>query len=1485
MSMSKEPHKYEVCFVKNEASNSESSENLQRAFEAMDSNQMEPIWITEEDCLQVSKKESKLYIMDPFEGQAFQHLKSVNCRIVGPLCILYCLEKEEILPKRPHPVYSVSMRRITVSCSNIDNGCRENVRSKVELMGGLFSKDFTKSVSHLVVGEVGSKKYQVAANYKLPIMTPSWIEDVWKNGQYKLIHATDSSFDKHKCPVFKGLVITVSQLSTSERADVQATIEENGGSYLAPLKARETTHLVLSDPSGDKYRYAKNWKIFCVNLNWVFDSVEAGYCKDENLYKIENTCKPEQPKRSTPNRDLTSCDLPMVDCSAITNASFVTHLDETIKSDISFPVVKKKNGQFPVLDEFDLSTLPNFGQFLDGCKIFLTGFNGTQMLKLRKIVNSTGGMRFSIYSESITHVVVGDLTKDFLQTLKSSSVTPYVVKVDWLLECCRKEDMVDEGPFLCMNPTLHSPEKEEPEHKPVSTSQIPKPLSRNEDNTPDHITDIFNQYICGQNAETSKKSENNSTKETKNSSIESVPQPRLPPDQHIEVVDLEEECTTGTQLLFAGLKFIIVGFGDKDTDILAKMIETHSGIVFGNEGSSTADIAVVPIIKHDYTICASNVVTNCWLQKCIEDSRMFEFDENELFKPIEIPIGAKPFESFVISVSQYSGTERDCLMHLAEVLGATCQEYFVRKANKSRGILSNTHLVVATPEGSKYEAAKKWKIPAVTKHWVLDAANLGVAPSLEKYLVDACVPVQMQEDNPINPDFQVLSKGKENVSQDIAEEVFAVPEKVSVRRSSVKITVANGFDEVKNVDLIKDMPKKIIETDLSTDLKLVPVNISSTPKHLNKLCSDNKNVDNFISPLISKPDLSVNESLSFNQSYKNNFHVSGLLKDLDSSVSQDHSLSASMKRQSLPIEDLFGKNLASCLRKVNKKVFTDDDSKIELSRNSFHEAAYPEPIVDNAVLKGVVVCISKKLVKMQTEIIEIVAALGGDYVWTYDSSCTHYVFAGKANDLTKEFREARSQGKKIVCPQWVYACKETQTLVDEELYPHTLKQNMSLTGEIAIVKTPVVTSESKPDIALIDVDEDSKSNDAAPTENNGVDFNQQLNDLLVAAKSAKKRQSKRLLHSVSSSPVNEISPIHRLHKQNSNSFIKPANKEENEDVDTQETYSQQSQSCPVVWDDPTGRMEREKIALLAAAQMNARNIPSTSTNKNDSTSKAQPKKSNSSTFNCDGLMDEFCTELPTHLEAPKMKKFMFTNIPDPKKLKYIEIIKQLGGEISDEKAFDLTATHLISEKPIKNEKLLSSVASGKWIIHPQYLIVSQQQNKFVPEEEFEWGGSSTGEFLNNLPNSSKKLATCPFRWRVKLNGTAGIKGAFHGWKVTVIADDKAKQATYVKILEAGGAEVFSSESSSSVLDKLSHAIVDMKKRTLSQLDLGPYVSNNIRCIKPEYLAFFLIEDPSPDVENFLIPEAKELMGASEQSSAKRRNLSVATRANKRTKLT
>ena len=44
------------------------------------------------------------------------------------------------------------------------------------------------------------------------------------------------------------------------------------------------------------------------------------------------------------------------------------------------------------------------------------------------------------------------------------------------------------------------------------------------------------------------------------------------------------------------------------------------------------------------------------------------------------------------------------------------------------------------------------------------------------------------------------------------------------------------------------------------------------------------------------------------------------------------------------------------------------------------------------ILRGVVISVSKKLGKDQSELNDLVSSLGGDYRWNYDSSCTHFIF-------------------------------------------------------------------------------------------------------------------------------------------------------------------------------------------------------------------------------------------------------------------------------------------------------------------------------------------------------------------------------------------------------------------------------------------------------------------------------------------------------------
>jgi hypothetical protein len=63
------------------------------------------------------------------------------------------------------------------------------------------------------------------------------------------------------------------------------------------------------------------------------------------------------------------------------------------------------------------------------------------------------------------------------------------------------------------------------------------------------------------------------------------------------------------------------------------------------------------------------------------------------------------------------------------------QEVFSKKKNAERNAEASTHLLCPTPTGPKYNAAVKWKLPVVSKDWLLACAEQGIRVAEEPYLI------------------------------------------------------------------------------------------------------------------------------------------------------------------------------------------------------------------------------------------------------------------------------------------------------------------------------------------------------------------------------------------------------------------------------------------------------------------------------------------------------------------------------------------------------------------------------------------------------------------------------------------------------------------------------------------------------------------------------------------------------------------------------
>ena len=71
----------------------------------------------------------------------------------------------------------------------------------------------------------------------------------------------------------------------------------------------------------------------------------------------------------------------------------------------------------------DIVQFKSCGTFLDGCKIFCSGFSERHLEKMRRIIVNAGGIHYWNLSDVVTHVVIGEevLTCIFNSNLRLNS--------------------------------------------------------------------------------------------------------------------------------------------------------------------------------------------------------------------------------------------------------------------------------------------------------------------------------------------------------------------------------------------------------------------------------------------------------------------------------------------------------------------------------------------------------------------------------------------------------------------------------------------------------------------------------------------------------------------------------------------------------------------------------------------------------------------------------------------------------------------------------------------------------------------------------------------------------------------------------------------------------------------------------------------------------------------------------------------------------
>ncbi|XP_028926710.1 DNA topoisomerase 2-binding protein 1 isoform X3 [Ornithorhynchus anatinus] len=1443
--------------------------------------------ITEEEALKIKENDRSLYICDPFGGDVFEHLKKLGCRIVGPQVVLFCMQHQRCVPRADYPVFNMIMADVTISCTSLDKETREEVHKYVQMMGGRVYRDLNVSVTHLIAGEVGSKKYLVAASLKKPIMRPSWIKTLWEKSQEnRMIRCTDVDLEEFRCPLFLGCTICVTGLSSLDRKEVQRLTVEHGGQYMGQLKMNETTHLVVQEPKGQKYECAKRWNVHCVTIQWFFDSIERGFCQDEVMYKTE----PRPETKNLPDTSTPTGQTSKADSRTLSDVSHISNINSSCVNESAFTSAlnSKLDSLLEDLENLDVSTLQAPEDLLDGCRIYLCGFSGRKLDKLRRLINCGGGVRFNQLNEDVTHVIIGDFDDELKHFWNKSTHRPYVVGAKWLLECFSKGYLLSEEPYVHVNyRAVEISVSEQPGIKPALSkrnSNLPKKDSVASEVQQQADEDLLSQYEKNDSTlGVAEKSEagkfNDSTHILWKEEDQSSSHNHLP-----------EASTIIESGLFSKKRFLVVGFSEDDEPCISDAIRENAGKVVSLQKRIIADYAVVPLLGCKVESTVGEVVTNTWLGMCIEHQVLFDPESNPLFTPLPVMEGKTPLEDCVLSFSQFTGAERDSLIYLASLLGARVQEFFVRKANTKKGMFASTHLVLKEPDGSKYEAAKKWNLPAITVSWLLQSARLGKKAEESKFLVENAS-AKEESSQSQKPTDQTQVSGSDT------------PEKSSTLLESKRNSAVTPLD-------MNRFQSKAFHTVLSQQAR--KTSVSGEGK-----------------PLQKEPSLHLDtpsKFLSKDKLFKPSFDVKDALAVLETprGCSQRH------RKLSTPLSEVIGRNLKLAVANSTRHVAV-------LSASPRLEDAQLEKSIQKEEFKpltDVVICVSKKLSKKQSELNGIAASLGADYRWSFDETVTHFIYQGRQNDSNREYRSVKERGIHIVSEHWLLQSAQEYRRLPESLYPHTYNPKMSLdisatqderlyTGQLS--SSDKIPKDNEPESLSMEVKnvEDGPSdpmemetaNDNHPNPKGVLtqtlemreNFQKQLQEIMSATSIAKPQGQRGSLSrngcdSTPSTPDSARSA--RSSRTRALEVLRQPHRTLT-DLNTEPSQSEQ-----IIWDDPTAREERARLASnlqwptsptrlseLPADVTDLDDSPFTDSLHDSETSElaaADPEKAwdtedpknqiseeAETTMKDDHLIptpqapsiafplanppvapqpkEKTVREKETREELTKQYIFQLSSLNPQERIDYCHLIEELGGSVLEKQCFDASCTHIVVGHPLRNEKYLASMAAGKWVLHRSYLEACRTAGCFVQEEDYEWGSSSILDVLTGINLQQKKLALAAMRWRKKIQRRqeeAGVvEGAFSGWRV-VLNVDQSREAGFKRLLQSGGAKVLPGHSPS-LFKEATHLFADFSKLKPddTRVNVMEAAAQNVNCLKPEYIADYLMQELPPPMENYCLPGA------------------------------
>uniref|UniRef100_A0A146LJS3 DNA topoisomerase 2-binding protein 1-A n=1 Tax=Lygus hesperus TaxID=30085 RepID=A0A146LJS3_LYGHE len=1352
---------------------SNSNKDMGKAFLACQDAKLKPKIIPEEELNDVPHGTNVVFVLQEFSGKTFKSLSSSDSLIVGPRCLYHCVTNEVAIPSNESPVFTMAMKGVIATASQLPQNRKEEIASLISYMGGSYTDKLTSAVTHLISDEGRSPKCEKAIEHKIPIMKREWVNAVWEASKIKDVTAFDEEFMKYKLPPFKGMHISCSNLTQGIKKKIQAAVESNGGVYMTALEQNKTTALIIGEADGKKFQAAQLWGIPCLMTEWIFDSVEKGMALPSKNYLIN-----PRPKCSTPTNDLPSFMSNDVSCIPFGESANNT-VDETNSTMTSIsssrcqtkPVGKPQPAKPQMheykkyIDEINLSDASLCGLFLDGCKVFLSGFTSQEFDKMKKLINKSGATLFPEISDRLTHVIMGEFLPDHVKEIEKLSHKPQVVSVEWILASIRLKTTAPAEPYLCFKTTVTkkpvapaSPLSHKGLSLLKSNSNAESPKATGSDGFSTSRKLFVKAPVNKRGISSQDDDEPNNCKENNAVATHPVAQtiPPLPSVSSLAQAFVSTEnsqppaapsasTTPGPQQndtnascngssieispFFKGLVFLVIGFDDPTTII--ESIFAVGGKVESAHFQGVADYAVIPLEGISTQSTATEVVTPLWVEDCYEQNKVVSIEYFHL--PVPHKPELTPLKGCNICVSGYQGKERTFIFHLAGALGALVQDSFSKKDHPTKNIFKSTHLVCKAPTGSKYNAALKWGVPVINESWLLACVSSGNKAPIEPHQFGEKGEVPK---TPVNPAIQRVKIDTLDASSAI---VGVTPSRTSGTPARVNETIQQDSEIasktkdtfVKPADVPGPQSKTASPADVSGS-KITTASPAARP-------AMGTGFNDITIPGGEVVDDGTKGRITPRNSFHNNTTVDCFITPTQakrmSSISSAGKSPFHVDTPSSPYGRVFmeeGGNPSPDTRKKWKRFIDNMPDLYEGSPEvqEFRKRRPSTPL--NVIMKQV-------WVKFGGAEIDGIDPRTGDLIpngpfgeWAHENTslCSSNVSQPKDNEHSHE--------------------------ENPKMNTETISKELShLKSRLNSVLTP---SQEKPADNHFDTPEAS-----------------------TAAESDK-----------------------ACHARAGN-WITPKG------------IDKQAAQTEMQWDfgKPTISVSRQNQNIAKKLRLSHED--------DDKSIREQVTK----------LFDNDAKETP----KKEKRIFVLSQIAASSREKFEGIIKSLGGEVNTSPILDPKTTHLIVEKILRSEKLLCAVASGKWVLHSSYLTQCYQSRMFLPEEDYEWGNERSRNRLPSMePGTTEwNLARAVHKWRVRRTDM-GQPDAFRHFKAVILTSEN-KLAQYMRLLQAGNATILPKERILEAThifwdeDKVSlpidRAILKSKKiPVLKPVYLGDYLAKN-----------------------------------------------------------